>query len=87
MNDRERDLVLLERVNHWLGVNYGRTEKSAPHRIHSISSLFRLAFHLRALAVGQTGGAGERSRGAKAVGGTYRPVPSPFSERKKSICP
>ena len=51
------------------------------------SSLFRMVFRLRALAVGQTDGAGERSGGAKAVGGTYPPVPSPFSERKKSICP
>ena len=41
-------------------------------------------FRLRALAVGQTDGAGG---GAKAVRGTYPRVPSPFSERKKSICP
>ena len=34
------------------------------------SSLFRSVFRLRELAVGQPDGAGERSRGAKAVGGT-----------------
>ena len=51
------------------------------------SSLFRSVFRLRFVLVGQTDGAGERSGGAKAVGGTYWAVPSPFSERKKSICP
>ena len=34
------------------------------------SSLFRSVFRLRALAVGQPDGAGERCRGAIAVGGT-----------------
>ena len=52
-----------------------------------ISSRSRSVFRLRFVVVGQTGGAGERSGDAKAVGGTYRAVPSPFSERKKSICP
>ena len=34
------------------------------------SSLFRMVFRLRFVVVGQTDGAGERSGGAKAVGGT-----------------
>ena len=46
-----------------------------------------MVFRLREITVGLTDGAGERSGGAKAVGGTYRNLPSPFSERKKLICP
>ena len=42
-----------------------------------------MVFRLWALAVGQTDGAGKRSRDAKAVGGTQGHFPSPFAERKK----
>ena len=51
-------------------MSWGGVHRTSLSVVYIHSSWFRMVFRLRFVVVGQTDAAGERSRGAKAVGGT-----------------